>query len=70
MVCVGDELRPRMISRGTRFRSGEAGWCQLGGSVTDFTEEREREKTFSKGSVKRRKNEEIERGAKLKREKG
>lgn len=42
VVCVGDEFSPRRISRGTRFLSGEPGWCQLGGSVTDFTEERER----------------------------
>lgn len=45
VVCVGDEFSPRRISRGTRFLSGEPGWCQLGGSVTDFTEEREREWT-------------------------
>lgn len=43
VVCVGDEFSPRRISRGTRFLSGEPGWCQLGGSVTDFTEDRERE---------------------------
>lgn len=45
VVCVGDEFSPRRISRRTRFLSGEPGWCQLGGSVTDFTEEREREWT-------------------------
>lgn len=51
MVCEGDELRPRMISREPRFLSGEPGWCQLGGSVTDFTEDRER-----RGLKKERRN--------------
>lgn len=54
---MGDELRPRMISRGTRFLSGEPGWCQLGGSVTDFTEERERRKKLNKMMVKDKKTE-------------
>lgn len=41
-MCVGDELR--IISLGTRCLSGELGWCQLGGSVTDFTDDREKNK--------------------------
>lgn len=46
VVCVGHELRAWMISRGICFLSGEPGRCQLGGSVTDFTEETEEKTVF------------------------